>query len=230
MLAKEQIFSQVEGNFGRIELMCNELAAYLSEQYSREIKGIYDGDGAKEYYLSSPSEEQDAVFKNLVNYYSLMADAVSKDINLNDSAAALKHSLAWNGLATYDEIFTEITRDSVIEMFDLSLCQFWRSNNFFKYSSHSLAALFCKPFNLNFKKEPQEIEGQIVSAVTSLLNEEVDWLKKPTVDHDIQEIGSSDLVKMKGSFRYVSCLLKDTKLVGLISVIDVNSGPSLMSL
>lgn len=221
MLAKEQIFSQVEGNFGRIELMCNELAAYLSEQYSREIKGIYDGDGAKEYYLSSPSEEQDAVFKNLVNYYSLMADAVSKDINLNDSAAALKHSLAWNGLATYDEIFTEITRDSVIEMFDLSLCQFWRSNNFFKYSSHSLAALFCKPFNLNFKKEPQEVEGQIVSAVTSVLQEKEDWVCDVTNNHRIIEIGSAELIENTGSIKYVSTLLKKEELVGVISVIKV---------
>ncbi|MGH1467638.1 MAG: hypothetical protein ACRBBP_02005 [Bdellovibrionales bacterium] len=222
MLAKEQIFNQVEEDFGRIELMCNELAAYLSDQYSRKIVGIYDGDGAKEYYQSSSPEEQKAVFKSLVNYYSLIIDAVSKDVDLNDSATALRHSLEWNGLATYDEIFTEITKDSVIEMFDLKFCQFWRSDNFFKHSSHSLAALFCKPFNLNFKKEPPEVEHQIIGAATALLTDQKDFILDVTKAHKIIEIGAREGIENRGTVKYASILLKQNEIVGVISLINLS--------
>lgn len=221
MLAKEQVLEYSQSNYKRIELMCEELAKYLSQQYSRKILGTYSGDGVEDYYNEIPFEEQNAIFKNLLNYYSLIVDAVSKDIDLTDPSIALKHSLKWNGHSTYDEIFKTIGRDDVVEMFDLEFRQIWRSNNFFKYSSHSLSALFCKPFPMNFKKEPAVVESHINTAAMKLLNQEVDFLHDVTETHLITEVGATTPIVTKGNVKYASLLIKGESPAGLVSVMNV---------
>jgi hypothetical protein len=195
---------------------------YLSRVYEQKIVGELDDDPAKQFFLSLPKVQQNEVYKGLIQYYSITLDAFEKDVDPNSPSESLRHCLKWMGLATDLEIFNQIGKGSLVEMFDASFRQIWRSSNFFKHSSHSIASLHCRPFNLNFRRECQKTESKISQSAVELLSGKKDRIHDVTDSHAIYEVGSPDSIVNFGRVKYASTLIKGDAINGIISVIDLS--------
>lgn len=132
----------------------DELKRHTSDVHSFDLKlceNITDLDSLDEKHLSM-------LELNLDEYLS---DARNDEDAFKMSMFSLKRYLSRNNYSVKDDVWGLLFKDEVIEVYDTKMIQQWKSLNFFKYISYSMAELVSTPFPKLFSR-PISVTANLV--------------------------------------------------------------------
>jgi hypothetical protein len=198
-----------------------QLDALIGQRFDLpRFQGDYELSLRTEFEKLSFSEQL-SLFDAIATYHNLVASDVEADLDITNSRSFAKRSLAQMGVQCSSLLVSEIRPESVVEIFDKNLRQIWRSLNFYKHSSFPVEVLYLRPFPMNFRKEPESVNGKILAAVQQILNGDALILQDITGEHCLIETDSPMGITNVGSLDQVAPVFKSGRMVGLISVINV---------
>jgi len=178
---------------------------------------------ARARFESTPPHLRTYIVSKVLHDTALFQDVLAQGRPLADNQEAVARFCFRNKVRIPGEALELITADRVIEIYDLTLMQRFRSVNFFTYTSHSLLDLESRPYFDLFRKSP-EIEFAIMEKAKGILGGE---LKDPDYkfvgDHKLWEINSPRKIVTKLRSAVVSPILNadDGTVAGLIHVCEV---------
>lgn len=146
---------------------------------------------ARSRFESRPFEVKSVIIKKTEDDISLFQDILAQGMRIDENQDAVSRFCFRNSLKIPGSVLELINNDCVIELYDETLMQRFRSVNFFSHTSHTLEDLQTLPYFDLFRKKA-DVELVILDRVKAILRGEV---KEPDFvfigDHKLWEINSS---------------------------------------
>lgn len=127
-------------------------------------------------------------------------------------------SSACLSMADLQGFIKKIERDDIIEIYEPSSVQYWRSYNFFEKCSYTPEELFFTPWYELFER-PDHINALILEFVQQVMNEGLSNVKFPVPKHLLKETrGARNIIELEP--RFCSVLYqKDGRLFGMVNTV-----------
>ncbi len=98
-------------------------------------------------FRNFPAEVQTLIYKNFNFYFEAVRSIQASGIALRDTPRSLWHLFKLRGLRPTSDLFTVITDRSIVELYLPNHIQWYRSFNYYEYTSYSLGDLICYKWN-----------------------------------------------------------------------------------
>ncbi len=134
--------------------MRNELEALsaFSKEAGYPIRPFDDAD--LPHFSLHAYEQQTQIVKSLREYCNLVRELKAEGVQLNQNLNLLWRALARLGFVPCKDLFSQLTEEDVVEIYDRSSLQLYRSFSFFGLCSYSLEELYSRPwFELYHREE-----------------------------------------------------------------------------
>jgi hypothetical protein len=134
-----------------VDYLADDLAASLMKQLEAfcalaETEGVrirpYTERCIQEF-RNFPTEVQTLIYKNFNFYFEAVQSIQASGIALRDTPRSLWHLFKMRGLRPTSDLFTVITDRSIVELYLPNHIQWYRSFNYYEYTSYSLGDLIC---------------------------------------------------------------------------------------
>ena len=97
-------------------------------------------------FASYPVETQSRIYHGFLKYVSAVLEIVEAGIPLRNTEQSLWCLFKKHGLRPRHDLFSSIDKEDMIEIYLPNQLQWYRSFNYFQYSSYSLGELICIPW------------------------------------------------------------------------------------
>lgn len=157
-------------------------------------------------FSTLPQAQRQLILADLESYVSVCQGCLQMGGKLSDSKALLWSMMRHFGLKPSSDLFSYVTDDQLIEIYNMDHVQIFRNFKFFELVSYTLEDLFCRPrFELFHRPDPQ-ITEMIGSALTATLQapNQVHQLAIP--QHEVHELDSVFMCQFSMKINYGSVL------------------------
>ena len=183
--------------------LANEIAA-LGFKYGVTITPYQDENLI--HFSKLSTELQVKVLKSLQIYLNIYNSTVAEGTSALNSARVIWNALAQLGYRPTSDVFSFFQDGNIIEIYDDSFVQVFRSINFFNLCSYSLEDLYCHQITELYERD-LPFEKSLMEIVTRLYRGEI----KSTIltglqPHVIQEKKSHQKFRVLGHIKYISPL------------------------
>ena len=167
--------------------------------------------------------EQEQAIQLIENYCAVCQSTRYRGASLRGERAILDQALAHFNLQVDPEVFNFIGPRSVFEFYSENQTQFFRTANFFEYTSYTIEDLYSRSW-MNLYARDEEIVGKIIEHATQILSGKVQGVIKPALpEHVIVERASLEKIKITVIIECLAPLMQNGKTVGILSVIKTGA-------
>jgi hypothetical protein len=131
---------------------------------------------SRQRYASYPRELQERIYRGFIKYVSAVLDIVSDGVPLDNTAQSLWCIFKRHQLRPRPDLFSVISERDIVEIYLPNQVQWYRSFNFFRFTSYSLGELICFPWNELIEHENGHLEEFIrisEAMFANIINESV---------------------------------------------------------
>ncbi len=189
----------------------------LPRQDEIEIRP-YDGDGPFYFSLLTPELRQ-ATYANFERYTQVCEEVIERG-----EAPGVGNQFLWRmfqrlGVTPASSLMGFIERGDVVEIYNASYVQVFRSLSFFRICSYTLDELLCRPFWDLFRRD-QELFGRMVGTTKEVLDGKISGVHRWNVEeHTVEEIGSRARYLATVRYKVLSALHdKDGNICAFVNV------------
>lgn len=158
------------------ENFCIELEFLLIE-YCRllEKQGIsiipYTSECLKKF-SRYPENLQSKIYFGFVEYVSAIVEIIASDVPLQNTAQSLWCLFKKHQLRPTSDLFSAISEKDVVEIYLPNEVQWYRSFNYFKYTSYSLGELICIPWDELIEHDGSHFQ-ELATIVHQILSDKI---------------------------------------------------------
>lgn len=177
------------------------------------------------YYSAMPSEQQISVLSAIKSYYGACQDCKAEGASLRDAPVLLWKMFRRLGVTPASDLFSYITNESVIEIYNDKSTQVFRNLCFFEVCSYTLEELFCRPWWELYQRDNSITQRLFAAAVNILRGEDRQTTPAHVPVHTLEEVCSPLRFRMDAHHEYLSPLSEDGKIVGycVLSTVRLHS-------
>ncbi|MDR3608599.1 MAG: hypothetical protein P4M08_14645 [Oligoflexia bacterium] len=128
-----------------------------------------------------PADVQAAIYQRFGYYLEAVESVVASGISLQDTPRALWHLFKLRGLRPTSDLFSTISDGSVVEVYLPNHTQWYRSFNYYEYTSYSLGDLICYKWNQLFEHN-EALAGYIAETSEEIFCEKVKCSVFPSLE------------------------------------------------
>ena len=153
------------------------------------------------------------VLASLRDYYAVLMESSQEGTSLRDTPVLVWKMLKRLGLTPTDDLFSYISHEKVVEIYNLENVQIFRNFRFFEICSYTLEELFCKQWWELFRRD-DTITQQIFAVAAAVYGGETKGSAVPQVGtHLLEEICSPLSFKMEVDIDCLSPLYHRDRIV-----------------
>jgi hypothetical protein len=157
-------------------------------------------------FLSFDPQRQNLTYKIFQSYYAICSRAIQQDIDLNDNHSLIWWALKEIGLRPPSDLFQQLQKDDVIEIYDPNFIQVFRTFNFFKLCGYSLDQILCYEWYELYKRD-ENITKHMVDVCSDIIAGKIrETLHTKFPDHIVEQPLAKDKKAIKIQHRFVSPL------------------------
>lgn len=209
---------------GQFQLLLSDVKCLLM------AAGVYSDPPARKVTIERMNNLTDFELDKLIAQLEIMKKLYSAPVGSGDvfnnekwsEKSLLKRALSFWGLEGKGDFLNNISDTDVIELYDKSAVQLYRSLNFFKTSSYSLEDLIVNEW-FNLWERPKYVMDSLLSTMSDLLSGEVALTKFDTPEHLIKEVFQDEehkkyqrLLKVKLSLGIPLCIIGTNHIDGFL--------------
>jgi hypothetical protein len=166
----------------------------------------------------SESEQRQAIHL-IENYCAVCQDTLKNGSSLRDERAILDQALRHYDLQVDPEIFDFMGPEVVYEFYSANQTQFFRTANFFEYTSYTIEDLYSRSW-MHLYDRDEKITKQIIEYAAEILTGLASGIIKPTLpEHLLTERASLERIKIPVRFECLAPLKQDNKTVGILCAV-----------
>lgn len=195
----------------------------LSEELSRLIES--EGWAVRPYqsstlpFFKGLSEEQAYLAeKQLSDYLKICQNTRADGHPIKDARFLVRKALEYYGFSFHEDVFTLIETGHVVEFYNMTHFQMFRTFNYFEYSSYTIEDMYCRPWFTLYERD-QQINEKLLALGTPILLSDV---KGPThLDvgaHLITERASLERLQIRNKSTWMAPLFKGDQKVGYVAI------------
>lgn len=167
--------------------------------------------------------EQLQALQLIESYYAVCQDTRRRGSSLRGERAILDQALEHFNLQIDPEIFKFIGPRNVFEFYSENQTQFFRTANFFEYTSYTIEDLYSRSW-MNLYARDEKIVGKIIEHANHILSGKAQGIIQPDIpEHIIAERASLEKLKLSVLIECLAPLRRDGKTVGILSVIKTGA-------
>ncbi len=135
-------------------------------------------------FSSYPIEVQTRIYNGFIKYVSAVAEIIESGIPLENTPQSLWCLYKKYHLRPKADLFSVITDRDIVEIYLPNQVQWYRSFNYFKYSSYSLGELICYPWDELISHETDHT-SQFVDITEGIFANKITWSVFPELGYTI---------------------------------------------
>lgn len=140
--------------------------AALLKEYGFDV--AIDSPASRAAWASLDTSKKQGILKNFSTYYRNCLEMHAAGVSLRDNRAFVFHSLKRTNLFAVDNTSNLFTNDHMVEVYNLSNIQIFRSINFFDYCNYSLLDLLAREWMDLYERLPsitKSLFGELSAAI-----------------------------------------------------------------
>lgn len=167
--------------------------------------------------LSLPEQQQ--AIHLIENYCAVCHSARQAGASLRDGREILDQALAHFNLQVDSEVFDFIGPRKVFEFYSVNQTQFFRTANFFEYTSYTIEDLYSRSW-MNLYDRDEQITRKIIGYASQILSGVAKGIVRPDLpEHVISERASLEKIKISVFFECLAPIRQDGEIVGIVAVV-----------
>ena len=166
----------------------------------------------------SLTEQQQAI-QLIENYCAVCQNTRQRGASLRNERALLDQALEHFNLQVDPEVFSFISPRNVFEFYSVNQTQFFRTANFFEYTSYTIEDLYSRSWVYLYDRD-EKITHKIIEHAAAILTGLTTGIILPNLpEHLLAERSSLEKIKTAVRFECLAPLRQDGKTVGILSVV-----------
>ena len=171
------------------------------------------------FFQSLDSSEQQQALHLIENYYAICQSVRHHGGSLREGQALLETALKHFNLQAPSEVFEFIAPKNVYEFYSANQTQFFRTANFFEYTSYTIEDIYSRSWVHLYDRDP-EITQKIFTYAAEIFSGANQSVIKPDLpEHVMTERASLEKLISPVRFECLAPLTQEGRTVGLLSVI-----------
>lgn len=167
--------------------------------------------------LSLPEQQQ--AIHLIENYCAVCQSARQAGASLRDGRAILDQALDHFNLQVDPEVFSFISPRTVFEFYSVNQTQFFRTANFFEYTSYTIEDLYSRSW-MNLYDRDEQITRKIIGYATQILSGAAKGIVRPDLpEHIILERASLEKIKISVFIECFAPILQNGEVTGIVSIV-----------
>jgi len=159
------------------------------------------------FFRALTAPEAADILKKIEIYHTTLS-AIS-ELDSFDHGQILWRTLRSLGYRVFSDFFAHIQRDDIIEIYDSSGFQIWRSFNFFKICSYTLEEIYCVSWLQRYHRDEE-----FTRICAEAMMKTADFTESHIFDgeippHEVREIASQDCLILEASHRWIGRLVAE---------------------
>lgn len=167
--------------------------------------------------LSIPEQQQ--AIHLIENYCAVCQSTRQAGASLRDGQAILDQALAHFNMQVDPEVFKFIGKGTVYEFYCVNQTQFFRTANFFEYTSYTIEDLYSRSW-MNLYDRDEQITRKIMGYASQILTGAKTGVIRPDLpEHVLSERASLEKIKISVFFECLAPILQDGAVVGIVAAV-----------
>lgn len=212
--------NETEKNFSHIDIF-KQVSEEISDLLAKEGKTVQPYHSSDlNFFKILDSDQKVKVVSDIRSYLKICLETVNSGNALSNSRQLTWKALQELGLLPTSDLFTKMSDEHVIAIYNSENKQIFRNLKFFDVSSYSLEDLYCRSWYDLYCRD-KECEKIIMQNSISVFRGERDMCFNPQVpEHILSELDSPFKFDIKINVEYLSPLYNESKQVAAAVTID----------
>lgn len=174
------------------------------------------------YFMAMEEVAQRDVVANLTSYVEVGKKVISEGGSLKNRERFVLAALDYYNLTAHPDFLKDLANDpGIVEFYSMQGTQFFRTFNFFEYSSYTIEDIYCRQW-VHLYERPKEVIERMYELVSALYEKgsltETCLFEQP---HVLRERVSLERLSMSFRSIFISPLSQENKMKGLSTIVKL---------
>ncbi|RYZ82587.1 MAG: hypothetical protein EOP06_21425 [Proteobacteria bacterium] len=209
-ISDTQLIEVYRAQLERLSGLCASIGISRPAYLSKELP----------HFQKLSSEAKIAAVTSIQFFLKICEEATASGEQLMDTKRLTWRALRHFGFVPSEDLFSTMTEDTIVEVYNTDNIQVFRNFEFFKFCSYTLEDTFCRPWPELFRRPDPFIAKAVQDRLTEVLNTGSRSLVPSGISsHVVEEIDSLRLNRMMLEIRDFAALYdKQNQLAGYIAL------------